>query len=554
MAAAGTAGRAVAQGRGPSQEDLLRFSPVGQITLLNFTDLHAQLVPIYFREPSVNIGVGDAKGLPPHLVGERLLADYRIGRGTYDAYALACTDFDGLARTYGRMGGLDRLATLIGAIRAERPGKVLLLDGGDTWQGSYTSLQSRGADMVGIMNALGVDAMTAHWEFTYGAKRVEELVTQLRFPFLAGNVKEATWGDAVFQPRAVFERGGLRIGVIGQAFPYTPIANPRYMIPDWSFGIEEEKLAANVAALRAEGVDLVVLLSHNGFDVDRKLAGRVKGIDVVLTGHTHDALPEPVVVGNTLLVASGSHGKFLARLDLDVSGKRIVNYSFRLIPVLADAIAPDPDVAALVREIRGPHQDALGKVLGRTDSLLYRRGNFGGTFDDLICQALIAERDVEIALSPGFRWGSSLLPGQEIRLEDVYDQTAITYPTAYRTEMTGAALKDILEDVADNLFNPDPYYQQGGDMVRAGGLAYTLEVNRPAGQRISDMVLLRTGEKIDPGKSYRVSGWASVNEGVQGPAIYDVVANYIQRQQNVRVEPNRHVKVVVDDPMGMTAE
>ena len=294
--AAGTAVCATAKGRGPSQGDLLRFSPVGQITLLNFTDLHAQLVPIYFREPSVNIGVGDAKGLPPHLVGERLLADYRIGRGTYDAYALACTDFDGLARTYGRMGGLDRLATLIGAIRAERPGKVLLLDGGDTWQGSYTSLQSRGADMVGIMNALGVDAMTAHWEFTYGAKRVEELVKQLRFPFLAGNVKEATWGDAVFQPRAIFERGGLRIGVIGQAFPYTPIANPRYMIPDWSFGIEEEKLRARVNDLRDSGVDLVVLLSHNGMDVDLKLASRVSGLDAILGGHTHDGVPVPVVV------------------------------------------------------------------------------------------------------------------------------------------------------------------------------------------------------------------------------------------------------------------
>ena len=554
MAASGAARDAGAQGHGPSQADLLRFSPVGQVTLLNFTDLHAQLVPIYFREPSVNIGVGESKGLPPHIVGERLLADYRIGRGTYEAYALASADFDGLARTYGRMGGLDRLATLIKAIRAERSGKVLLLDGGDTWQGSYTSLQSRGADMVGVMNALGVDAMTGHWEFTYGAKRVEELIKQIKFPFLAGNVKEATWGDPVFQPRAVFDRGGLSIGVIGQAFPYTPIANPRYMIPDWSFGIEEERLAANVAALRAEGVDLVVLLSHNGFDVDRKLAGRVKGIDVILTGHTHDALPEPVVVGNTLLVAAGSHGKFLARLDLDVSGKRIVNYSFRLIPVLADAIAGDPDVAALVREIRAPHQDVLGKVLGRTDSLLYRRGNFAGTFDDLICQALIAERDVEIALSPGFRWGSSLLPGQEIRMEDVYDQTAITYPTAYRTEMTGAALKEILEDVADNLFNPDPYYQQGGDMVRAGGLAYTLDVARPAGQRISDMVLLRTGQKIDPAKNYRVSGWASVNEGMQGPAVCDVVAGYIQRRQNVRIEPNRHVKVIADDPMGMAVE
>lgn len=553
-AALGSTRDAAAQGRGPSQGDLLRFPPVGQVTLLNFTDLHAQLVPIYFREPSINIGVGEAKGHPPHLVGERLLANYRIGRGTYDAYALACTDFESLARSYGRVGGLDRLATLIKAIRAERPDRVLLLDGGDTWQGSYTSLESRGGDMVKIMNALGVDAMTGHWEFTYGAKRVEELVKQLKFPFLAGNVKEATWGDPVFQPRTIVERGGLRIGVIGQAFPYTPIANPRYLIPDWSFGIEEERLAANVAALRAEGVDLVVLLSHNGFDVDRKLAGRVKGIDVILTGHTHDALPEPVIVGSTLLVAAGSHGKFLARLDLDVSGKRIVNYTFRLIPVLADVIAPDPEVAALVGEIRAPHREKLGKVLGRTESLLYRRGNFNGTFDDVICQALIAERDVEIALSPGFRWGSSLLPGQEIRLEDVYDQTAITYPSAYRAEMSGASLKEILEDVADNLFNPDPYYQQGGDMVRAGGLAYTLDVAKPAGQRISDMVLLRTGEKIEAGRSYRVSGWASVNESTQGPAVYDVVARYIERQQTVRIAPNRHVKVIADDPMGMSAE
>jgi sulfur-oxidizing protein SoxB len=549
-AALAAANRATAQARGPSQEDLLKFDAVGQVTLLNFTDLHAQLEPIYFREPSVNIGVGETRGLPPHLVGEKLLTHYRIARGSYDAYALASTDFESLARSFGRVGGLDRMATLIKAVRAERPGKVLLLDGGDSWQGSYTSLQTRGADMVRIMNALGVDAMTAHWEFTYGAKRVEELIKQLKFPFLAGNVKEATWGDPVFQPRAVFERGGIRIGVIGQAFPYTPIANPRYMIPDWSFGIEEEKLAANVAALRADGVDLVVLLSHNGFDVDRKLASRVKGIDVILTGHTHDALPELVKVGDTLLVAAGSHGKFLARLDLEVSGKRIVNHAFRLIPVLTESIAPDLDMAALVREVRVEHEAKLDKVLGRTESLLYRRGNFNGTFDDLICQALLVERDVEIALSPGFRWGATLLPGQDIRLEDVFNQTAITYPAAYRSEMTGATLKDVLEDVADNLFNPDPYYQQGGDMVRAGGIAYTLDVAKPAGQRISDMTLLRTGEKIDAAKSYRVSGWASVNEATEGPAVYDVVAQHIQHRQVVRLERNRHVKVVGADDAG----
>ncbi|HSI00584.1 MAG TPA: thiosulfohydrolase SoxB [Reyranella sp.] len=540
-----------AQGRGPRQDDLLRFKATGQVTLLNFTDLHAQLVPIYFREPSANIGVGADRGLPPHIVGEKLLAAYKLGRGGPDAYALACTDFEGLARSYGRMGGLDRLATLVKAIRAERGDRVLLLDGGDTWQGSWTALQSQGADMVGLINVLKPDAMTAHWEFTYGARRVEALVEQLKFPFLAGNVKETTWGDPVFQPSAVFERGGLRIGVIGQAFPYTPVANPRYLIPDWSFGIEEDKVGANVARLRDDKVDLVVLLSHNGFDVDRKLAGRVKGIDVILTGHTHDALPVPVKVGDTLLVAAGSHGKFLARLDLEVRDRRIQSYEFRLIPVLADVIAPDPDMAALVREVREPHRDRLDKVLGRTESLLYRRGSFSGTFDDLICDALLVERDAEIALSPGFRWGSSLLPGQEITGDDLYNQTAITYPAAYRTEMTGATLKEVLEDVADNLFNPDPYYQQGGDMVRAGGLAYTLTVDKPAGQRVSDLVLLRTGEKIDAAKKYAVSGWASVNEGTQGPAIYDVVARYLARVQTVRPQPNRHVKVVVADPAGL---
>lgn len=544
------AGPGFARRRGPTQDDLLRFTPVGQLTLLNFTDLHAQLVPLYFREPSANIGVGQAAGLPPHLVGEKLLEAFKIGGGSYEAYMLASTDFESLARSFGRVGGLDRMTTLIKAVRAERPGKVLLLDGGDTWQGSYTSLQDRGADMVKVANALGVDAMTAHWEFTYGARRVEELIKQLRFPFLAGNVKEATWGDPVFEAYSIFERGGLRVAVIGQAFPYTPIANPRYLIPDWSFGIEEDRLRENVAKVRGEGVDLVVLLSHNGFDVDRKLAGRIRGIDVILTGHTHDAIPGVIRVGDTLLVAAGSHGKFLARLDLEVSGKRIVNHAFRLIPVLADFVAPDPDMAAMIREIRAPHDAVLDKPLGRTDSLLYRRGNFNGTFDDLICQALLAGRDAEIALSPGFRWGASLLPGQEITSDDLFNQTAITYPAAYRTEMTGAALKDAMEDVADNLFNPDPYYQQGGDMVRAGGLAYTIDVTKGMGQRISDLTLLKTGEKIDAARKYVVSGWASVNEGTEGPPVYDVVASYLQDVKNVRLEPNRHVKVLNADPAG----
>ncbi|MBL8669540.1 MAG: thiosulfohydrolase SoxB [Alphaproteobacteria bacterium] len=546
----GTLGRAAAQQR-LTQDELLRFDALGQVTLLHFTDIHAQLLPLHFREPSVNVGVGEAMGLPPHLVGKRLLDAFRIAPGSAEAHALVSTDFAALARSYGRIGGLDRMATAVKAIRAERPGKVLLLDGGDTWQGSYTALQTQGEDMVRAMHALGVEAMTAHWEFTYGQDRVKALKDSLKFPFLCGNVKDATWGDPVFDGETVIERGGVSIGLIGQAFPYTPIANPRWMMPDWSFGIEEEKLQGRVDALRARNVDLIVLLSHNGFDVDRKLAGRVKGIDVILTGHTHDAIPAPVIVGSTLLVAPGSHGKFLARLDLDVKGRKVVGHRFKLIPLFADAIAPDPEMAALIRDIRAPHEALLKKELGRTESLLYRRGNVNGSFDDLICQALLAERDAEIALSPGFRWGATLLPGEPITVEDVYNQTAITYPKVYRTPMTGAYLKEVLEDVADNLFNPDPYYQQGGDMVRVGGLAYTIDVAKPAGSRISDMRFVKSGQPIDAAKSYVVAGWASVNEGTEGPPVWELVSRHVERERMVRVAENRAVKLVGADAQGI---
>ena len=526
-----------------TQDELLRFAPLGQVTLLHIVDIHAQLVPLYFREPSVNLGAGAMHGLPPHITGRDFLNLYGLPAASSEAYALTSEDFVALSRSYGKVGGIDRLATLVKAIRAERPGRTLLLDGGDTWQGSYTSLKSRGADMVAVMNALGVEAMTAHWEFTYGTERVEELIEDLDFPFLAGNVRDMEWEEGVFDAATTFERGGVKIAVIGQAFPYTPVANPRYLIPTWSFGIRERLLRERVEEARAAGADLVVLLSHNGFDVDRKLAARVSGIDVILTGHTHDALPVVVEVGKTLLVASGSHGKFLSRLDLEVADRRVVNYRYRLIPVFADAIAPDPEIAALVGKIRAPHESELRRVLGRTESLLYRRGNFNGTFDDLICRALLEERDAEIALSPGFRWGAALLPGQEITVEDVYNQTAITYPNAYRSEFTGAFLKEILEDVADNLFNPDPFFQQGGDMVRVGGLGYTIDIRKPIGQRISDMTLLREDAPIDPARNYVVAGWASVNEGTQGPPIYDLVSRYIQRQDSVKIDDNPNIRV-----------
>lgn len=534
--------RAMAQ-QALTQKDILAFEPLGQVTLLHFTDMHAQLTPIYFREPSVNLGVGEVKGLPPHITGRDFLQHFGIDSGTPEAYALSSTDFAALAKGYGRVGGVDRMATLVKAVRAERPNNTLFLDGGDTWQGSYTSLKTSGEDMVKVQNALGLDAMTAHWEFTYGEERVKELKDTLDFPFLCGNVTDTEWQEDVFESTAFFERGGVKIAVIGQAFPYTPVANPRYMIPNWSFGINEKKVQAHVEKARADGAELVVLLSHNGFDVDRKLVSRVQGIDVVLTGHTHDALPRVIQEGKTLLIASGSHGKFLSRLDLDVQGGEVKGFRYKLMPVFSDVIQPDPEMTALIEEIQAPFKSEINRVLGKTESVLYRRGNFNGTFDDLICQALLQERDAEIVLSPGFRWGSSLLPGQDITVDHVYHQTAITYPSVYRNEMTGEFLKVILEDVADNLFNKDPYYQQGGDMVRVGGMGYTIDINKEIGQRISNMTLLKDGSPIDPSRNYVVAGWASVNEGTEGPAAYDLVSKYIADQKSVRIPENQSVIV-----------
>lgn len=548
--AAATAGMGLLKGAWASTsnrlrfEDLTAFEPVGQVTLLNFTDIHAQLMPLYYREPSSNLGVGHLHGLPPHITGKELLRYFGLKSGTAEAYAFTHDDFERLARAYGRVGGVAHLATLIKAIRAERTGRTLLVDCGDTWQGSYTALKTSGMDMVEVMNAMGVELMTAHWEFTYGEARVKELIAALKFPFLAGNVVDVDWEEDVFAHTAFFERGGVKIAVIGQAFPYTPVANPRYMMPKWSFGIREEKVQQRVDQAREAGAELVVLASHNGFEVDRKLAARVNGIDVILTGHTHDAIPALIPVGDTLLVAAGSHGKFLARLDLEVKHKRIVRYGFRLIPVFSDAIPADQEIATLVNKIREPYAKALNEELATTDSLLYRRGHFNGTFDDLICNAILQERDCEIALSPGFRWGSALLSGDSVRLEDVYSHTAITYPNCYRQAMSGGRIKEILEDVADNLFNPDPYYQQGGDMVRVGGLGYTIDIRKPMGDRISNMIHLTSGTAIDPQRDYMVGGWASVNPDTAGPPIYDLVADYLRREKRVNLQGYEHVKVL----------
>jgi len=531
------AGRAHAQAAARLY-DLPRF---GNVHLLHFTDCHAQLMPLWFREPNVNLGVAGMAGRPPHLVGDALLRHFGIKAGTAEAHAFTYLDFEQAARTYGKVGGFAHLATLVKQLKASRPG-ALLLDGGDTWQGSATALWTKGQDMVDACKLLGVDVMTGHWEFTLGAERVRQVVDKDfkgNIDFVAQNVKTADFGDPVFSPYTIKTMNGVPVAIVGQAFPYTPIAHPRYFVPDWTFGIQEETLQRAVEEARAKGAQAVVLLSHNGMDVDLKLASRVRGIDAILGGHTHDGVPAPVIASNaggkTLVTNAGSNGKFLGVLDFEVNGGKVADFRYRLLPVFANLLPADREMEALIAKVRAPFAAKLGERLALTEGLLYRRGNFNGTFDQLILEGLMAEKDAPIAFSPGFRWGTSILPGEPILMEHLMDQTAVTYPYTSVTEMTGETIKIILEDVGDNLFNADPYYQQGGDMVRVGGLRYTCDPNAKAGARISAMSL--KGKPVEAAKTYKVAGWAPVSEEAKargGEPIWDLMARYLRGRKVVK--------------------
>ena len=519
---------------GKAVYDIPRF---GNVSLLHFTDCHAQLLPVHFREPNVNLGIGPALGKPPHLVGANLLKAYGIAPRSRESHAFTYLDFTEAARTYGKLGGFAHLATLVKQLKASRPG-ALLLDGGDTWQGSATALWTQGQDMVDACKLLGVDVMTGHWEFTYGQKRVKEVVDgdfKGKIDFVAQNVATTDFGDPVFSPYTLRDINGVQVAIVGQAFPYTPIANPRYFVPEWTFGIQEEELQKRVTEARGKGAKVVVLLSHNGMDVDLKLASRVTGIDAILGGHTHDAVPQPVEVknpgGTTLVTNAGSNGKFLGVLDLDVRDGKLQGATDRLRPVFSKLLPADKDMAAHIEKMRAPHLARLNQKIATTGGMLYRRGNFNGTVDQLILDALMEVKGAQIAFSPGFRWGTSLLPGQAITTEQVMDWSAITYPATTLNDITGEMVKTILEDVCDNLFNPDPYYQQGGDMVRVGGLTYTCTPGEKMGSRISDMRL--KGVPLEAGKTYKVAGWAPVAEGVKGDPIWDVITQYLRAKKTV---------------------
>ena len=554
-----------------SRADIYDIGRSGNVRLLHMTDTHGQTVPVHFREPSVNIGMGEAAGRPPHLVGKAFLERFGIETGSAQAHAMTFLDFQEAAHRYGTMGGYAYLATLVARFRAEAGGgNTLLLDGGDTWQGSWTAHSTQGVGMVGLANLLGVDAMTSHFEMTYGEERFRSNLKEFKGTFLAQNVfltDEAAFNGAeafdadsgrVFQPYVMKEAGGRRVAVIGQCFPYQPIAHPRRFVEDWTFGIRETDLQKVVDKVRGtERADAVVLLSHNGMDVDLKLGSRVRGIDVILGGHTHDALPQPIVVSNaggkTLVSNGGSSGKFLGVVDLDVGQGRVNGVRYNLVPIFSNLIPADPAMAARVAELRRPDEAMLGETLASAGELLYRRGNVAGTMDQVLCDALIHELDVPIALTPGFRWGPSTLSGDAVTMEMVYAHTAITYPDVYVQEMTGAAIKTVLEDVCDNLFNPDPYVQQGGDMVRLGGLDYACTPGAAVGNRISDLTL-PDGTALDAAKTYKVAGWASVNLPQGNRPVWDVFATYLRNQSEVKPGRKSRVKLIgVDGNPGYAA-
>ncbi|MEQ1682767.1 MAG: thiosulfohydrolase SoxB [Burkholderiaceae bacterium] len=550
MASASAAGMALGRyadaDAATAQKGLYDLPAFGNVSLLHMTDCHAQLKPIYFREPSVNLGLGSMRGQLPHLVGEHLLKAAGVRPGTAMAHAYTYIDFDKASRRYGKVGGFAHLATLVKMLKASRPG-ALLLDGGDTWQGSATSLWTDAQDMVDACKLLGVDVMTGHWEFTYGMERVKEIIEKDfkgKVDFVAQNVKTNDFGDPVFKPYTMRKINGVPVAIIGQAFPYTPIANPRYLVADWAFGIQDDNMQKVVDEVRGKGAQLVVVLSHNGMDVDLKMASRVRGVDAIFGGHTHDGVPVAVPVKNaggvTLVTNAGSNSKFLGVMDFDVKGGKLVDYRYRLLPIFANQLRPDAEMDALITKVRAPFETKLNEKLAITDGVLYRRGNFNGSWDQLICDAMMDVQGAEIAFSPGFRWGTSLLPGDVITRELMMDQLAITYPYATLTEMTGETIKTILEDVADNLFNPDPYYQQGGDMVRVGGLTYAMSPGDKMGGRISDMRL--KGQPIEAGKKYKVAGWAPVAEeaktlpGVK--PVWEHVESWL-KSQGGRVKPRR---------------
>ena len=532
-------------------ENYYKIKNFGNARFLHITDTHAQLLPVHFREPSVNLGFHSNFGKPPHVVGHHFNKRYGIKSNSRAEFALSSVNYIENANRFHKIGGFSQIKTMADYLRNSfGADRTLFLDGGDTWQGSATSLYTRGKDMVEALNILGVDVCTGHWEFTYKDKEILENIKLLKADFVAQNVyvKDESLMDGVqaydedtghaFKPYVMKKMGSNMVAVIGQAFPYTTIANPQRFIPDWTFGIRPEEMQELVDEIReTKNPDAIIVISHNGYDVDKKMASVVSGIDFILGGHTHDAVPEAYPVKNsrgvTHVINSGSNGKFVGVLDIDIKDKKVRDFKFTLLPVFSDLVAEDKVMKKHIEKTRAPFLEKLTKPLATTDELLYRRGNFNGTFDQIICNALREVKGADISMSPGFRWGTSILPGGTITFDDLMNQTSMTYPETYIRDVKGSDLHVILEDVADNLFNKDPFLQQGGDMVRTGGLSYRIDPMQKMGKRITNLQLT-SGASIEANKNYKLAGWSTVGSRSEGEPIWDTVSTYLEQQKHIK--------------------
>ncbi|ADN09044.1 thiosulfohydrolase SoxB [Sulfurimonas autotrophica] len=537
-------------------KDIYQFNSMGNFTLMHICDLHAHVKPLYWREPSTLISAPNLVGTPGFLCGEAFAKHYGLEPSSLDAYFDTYIDFSKLAKKFGKMGGIAHIKTLTNHIIKER-GKenVLFLDSGDTWQGTGVALKTGGEAIVKAQNYLGIDTMVGHWEFTYGKERVKELIDMLDAKFISQNIVgddpfADEYEELIFEPYTIEERGGAKIGIIGQSFPFTSTANPKEFTEGWSFGLRLETLQEYVDELKNEKkVDCVVVLSHDGFSVDQEVARKVKGIDFILSGHTHDPSPEPIVINDTVIVIAGSHGKYIGRLDIDAKDGKVNGYEYKLIPIASNIIPADPEGVKLVNKLYAPFDKEFNEVLGQTKGMLYKRDTFFSTFDQLINDAIIDEMKCDISFTPGYRWGTTVLAGDNILMDNVYEMCGITYPDVYTFELKGEKIATLLEDIADNVFNANPLYQQGGDMSRLGGVTYSIAVANKAGKRISNLKI--GGKPIDLKKTYVVSSWGGnlqkAGANLQTDKIrpvYDVVRDYIKREKVVDVSNKGNVTLV----------
>jgi sulfur-oxidizing protein SoxB len=539
-----------------SFSDIVDFKAKGKVSLLHICDLHAHIKPLYWREPSTLISAKNLVGTPGFICGDSFLDYYGVKEGTVDQYFDTHNDFSALAKKFGKMGGISHMKPMIDHVRKERGDKnVLLLDSGDTWQGTAVALHTKGEAIVDAQKYLGVDVMVGHWEFTYGKERVMELIEKFKGEFISQNVIDDDpfsddFEELIFPPYTIKEVGGAKIGIIGQSFPFTSTANPKKFTEGWSFALRHESLQEYINELRNEKkVDCIVVLSHDGFSVDQELAKKVTGVDFILSGHTHDPSPKPIVVNNTVILIAGSHGKYVGRLDLDIEKGKVKDYEFKLMPVASNLIPADKKGDELIEKWYKPYNNELNEVLGTTKGLLYKRDTFYSTFDALIGEAIQTEMKSDIVFTPGYRWGTTLIPGDKILKDNVYEMTAITYPEVYTFELKGDKIAKLMEDIADNVFNENPLLQQGGDMSRLTGASYSIKISGGAGKRISEFMI--GGKPIDLKKTYLVSSWGGnlqnagkhLDEKKIRP-VYDVVSDYIRKKKVIDIPMESNVKVL----------